>query len=283
MSDENRYDILQEVGRGATGIVYKAIDRETTECVALKVLKREVLDDNFMMERFKNELRIARRITHKNVCRIYEFTHIHEGPCISMEYVDGETLRSLLNRIGGLSLGSALGIARQICGGLREAHAQGVVHRDLKPENIMMDRNGNIKIMDFGVARIFAEGATATLSMFVGTPAYMAPEQVECRKVDQRADIYSLGLILYEMLTGSAAFNADTPVSIAYKQVHEAARPPRSIDPSIPEKVQAVILRCIEKEPERRFQTVDEVHAELADLGDRPPITVDIPVEPTPR
>jgi serine/threonine protein kinase len=277
MTDDNRYEILQEVGRGATGIVYRAIDRETSECVALKVLKTEALDDKFTMERFKNELRVARKITHKNVCRIYEFTRIREGPCISMEYVEGETLRSLLNRIGTLSLRSSLEIAHQICSGLREAHAQGIVHRDLKPENLMMDRNGNIKVMDFGVARFFAEGRTTTLGVFVGTPAYMAPEQVECREVDQRADIYSLGLIMYEMLTGSRAFNADTPVAIAYKQVHEAARPPRSIDPGIPKNVQVFILRCIEKEADRRFQTIDDVEAALAELGD------DLPVPPRPH
>src|SRR5689334_922074 len=130
ISDDNRYDILQEVGRGAMGIVYKAIDRETSETVALKVLKPEVVEDRSMMQRFKNELRTARKITHKNVCRIYEFTHVSQGPCISMEFIDGETLRARLNRIGAFSLRSAFDISSQICSGLREAHAQGVVHRD---------------------------------------------------------------------------------------------------------------------------------------------------------
>jgi len=278
MTDERRYDILQEVGRGAMGIVYKAIDRETSEIVALKVLKPEVLDDNLMMQRFKNEMRTARKITHKNVCRIYEFTRIPEGPCISMEYVEGETLRTLQNRIGVFSLKTALQTAQQICSGLREAHAQGVVHRDLKPENLMMDRDGNIKIMDFGVARFFASGTLSTAGAFVGTPAYMAPEQVECREVDQRADIYAFGLVLYELLTGSIAFKADTPMRIAYKQVHEAAPPPKSIDPSIPDNVQNLILRCLEKEPERRFQTIDEVVREFAEMGHRSLTTVDTPV-----
>src|SRR6185295_9481348 len=140
MSSENRYDILEEVGRGAMGIVYKAIDRETSECIALKVLKPEVVGDEIIMQRFKNELLIAHKITHKNVCRIYEFNRIREGPCISMEYVQGETIRVLLNRMGTFALRSVLEISRQICSGLREAHAQGVVHRDLKPENLMMDR-----------------------------------------------------------------------------------------------------------------------------------------------
>ena len=277
MTDENRYDILQEIGRGAMGIVYRAMDRETSECIALKVLKPEIVEDKLMMERFKNEVRIARKITHKNVCRIYEFTHIREGPCISMEYVEGETIRSLLNRIGVFSLRSTLDIAHQICSGLREAHAQAVAHRDLKPENLMMDRHGTIKIMDFGVARVFSGNNSTTMGTFAGTPAYMAPEQVECRDIDQRADIYAFGLILYEMLTGSIVFKADTPVAVAYKQVHEAPPAPRSIEPSIPEDVQNLILRCIEKEPERRFQTVTDVEGALAGMGYHAPTTVDTP------
>ncbi|HET9217821.1 MAG TPA: serine/threonine-protein kinase [Terriglobia bacterium] len=265
--DDNRYDILQELGRGGMGIVYKAMDRETSEFVALKVLRREVADDKFMMQRFKNELRIARKITHKNVCRIYEFTHVKDGPCISMEYVEGETVRSLLNRIGAFSVRSSLEMVRQICSGLREAHAQGVVHRDLKPENIMIDREGGAKIMDFGVARIFTGHSMTTLHAIVGTPSYMAPEQVEGREVDHRADIYALGLIVYEMLTGKEAFRADTPMAVAYKQVHETAEPPRKVDPGIPDAVEKLILRCMEKEPERRFQTVTELEQALGELG----------------
>jgi serine/threonine protein kinase len=283
MTEDNRYEILQELGRGAMGIVYKAMDRETGECVALKVLKPEVIGDALLMERFKNELRIARKITHRNVCRIYEFTHIDKGPCISMEYVDGETIRSLLSRLGALSLRTALDIARQICSGLREAHAQGVVHRDLKPENLMMDRNGTLKVMDFGVARIFSDGSPTTIGAFVGTPAYMAPEQVEGRNIDQRADIYALGLIVYEMLTGNSAFAGDTPMAVAYKQVHEAPPAPRSIDPTIPENVQALILRCIEKEPERRFREIRELEAVLAELGHRSPTTHIHPRPEVPR
>lgn len=277
MPADSRYDILEEAGRGAMGIVYKAIDRETSECIALKVLKPEVLDDEIIMQRFKNELRIARKITHKNVCRIYEFTRLGEGPCISMEFVEGETIRSLLNRIGAFGVRSAVEISRQICGGLHEAHAQGVVHRDLKPENLMIDRKGNVKIMDFGVARFYSGGASTTLGMFVGTPAYMSPEQVECREIDHRADIYSFGLILYEMLTGSAVFKADTPLSVAYKQVHEAVPPPRSVDPSIPENVQHLVLRCLEKEPERRFQTIAELESALVALGYTDGTKVELP------
>ena len=276
MTEENRYDILQEVGRGAMGIVYKAMDRETSECVALKVLKPEILGDKLMLERFKNELRLTRKITHKNVCRIYEFTRISKGPCISMEFIEGETIRSLLNRIGVFSLRSTFDIARQICSGLREAHAQGVAHRDLKPENLMLDREGQIKIMDFGIARLFSGQAATTVGVIAGTPAYMAPEQVESRNVDQRADIYSLGLIVYELLTGKEVFKADTPIAAAYKQVHEAPLPPRSVDPGIPESVENLVLRCIEKEPERRFQSIADLEVAIGALGYERPTATDI-------
>jgi serine/threonine protein kinase len=267
MANQDRYEVIQEIGRGAMGIVYKAIDRDTSATVALKALKSDLLKDEHILQRFKNEVILARKITHKNVCRIYDFTRYSGGPCISMEYVEGETLRSLLNRIGVFSLKSAMEIARQICGGLREAHAQGVVHRDLKPENLMMDRNGGIKIMDFGVARAFEGSAATTMGVFAGTPAYMAPEQVECKEVDQRADIYAFGLILYEIITGREVFRGDTPLAVAYKQVHEIPPAPRSVDPAIPENVQNLIIRCLEKDPGRRFQTVAEIESVFADSG----------------
>src|SRR3984957_12181333 len=172
-----RYEILGEAGHGSMGNVYKARDRETGETVALKLLKPEIASDQAMMDRFKNELLYARKITHKNVCRVHEFNRIGGIAYTSMEFVEGESLRSVLNRFGGLPLRKANHVALQICSGLAEAHAQGIVHRDLKPENVMIDAQGNVKIMDFGIARSMEAGARLTGSM-VGTPAYMAPEQV---------------------------------------------------------------------------------------------------------
>ncbi len=199
-----RYELLEEAGRGNMGIVYKARDKETGETVALKVLKPEIASANSTLERFKNELLFARKITHKNVCRVYEFNRVGDIAYTSMEYVEGESLRSVLNRCGAYSVGKGTYIAMQICAGLKEAHAQGIVHRDLKPENVMLDAQQNVKIMDFGIARSMEAGARLTNS-FVGTPAYMAPEQVAGKPLDYRADIYSLGLMLYEMFTGAAA------------------------------------------------------------------------------
>lgn len=257
-----RYEILAAAGHGSMGNVYKARDRETGETVALKLLKPEIASDQVMMERFKNELLFARKITHKNVCRVYEFNRLGGIAYTSMEFVEGESLRSVLNRFGGLPQRKATDLALQICSGLKEAHAQGIVHRDLKPENVMIDAQGNVKIMDFGIARSMEAGTRLTGSM-VGTPAYMAPEQVGGKPVDYRTDIYSLGLMLYEMFTGAPAFRADNPVAVALKQMREEPAPPREVEPNVPVFAERVILKCLEKESERRFQSVADLESAL--------------------
>src|SRR5271155_2621737 len=253
-----RYDILGEAGHGSMGNVYKARDRETGEIVALKLLKPEIASDQTMMERFKNELLFARKITHKNVCRVHEFNRIGGIAYTSMEFVEGESLRSVLNRFGGFPLRKGIDVALQICSGLKEAHAQGIVHRDLKPENVMIDGQGNVKIMDFGIARSM-EALTRVTGSMLGTPAYMAPEQVAGKPVDYRTDIYSFGLILYEMFTGAPAFHADTAVAVALKQMREAPPPPHEVDPNIPVAIERAILKCLEKEPAKRFQSLAEL------------------------
>lgn len=261
-----RYDILGEAGHGSMGNVYKARDRETGETVALKLLKPEIASDQAMMDRFKNELLYARKITHKNVCRVHEFNRIGGIAYTSMEFVEGESLRSVLNRFGGLPLRKANHVALQICSGLAEAHAQGIVHRDLKPENVMIDAQGNVKIMDFGIARSMEAGTRLTGSI-AGTPAYMAPEQVSGKQVDYRTDIYSLGLMLYEMFTGTPAFAADTAVAVALKQMRETPQAPHEIDPTIPVGSERAILKCLEKEPAKRFQTVVDLERLLRSHG----------------
>jgi serine/threonine protein kinase len=261
-----RYDILGEAGHGAMGNVYKARDRETGETVALKLLKPEIASDQAMMDRFKNELLFARKITHKNVCRVHEFNRIDGIAYTSMEFVEGESLRSVLNRFGGFPLRKGIDLALQICSGLKEAHAQGIVHRDLKPENVMIDTHGNVKIMDFGIARSM-EALTRLTGAMIGTPAYMAPEQVAGKPVDYRTDIYSLGLILYEMFTGSQAFQADTAVALALKQMRETPPAPHDVDPTIPVTVERAILKCLEKEPSKRFQSVAELETVLRSPG----------------
>ncbi len=268
-----RYEILGEAGHGSMGNVYKARDRETGETVALKLLKPEIASDQAMMDRFKNELLFARKITHKNVCRVYEFNRVAGIAYTSMEFVEGESLRSVLNRFGGLPHRKATDLALQICSGLKEAHAQGIVHRDLKPENVMIDGQGNVKIMDFGIARSMEAGTRLTGSM-VGTPAYMAPEQVAGKPVDYRTDIYSLGLILYEMFTGVPAFSADNSIAVALKQMREDPAPPHEIEPNLPVATERVILKCLEKDPAKRFQSIADLESQFRTAA---------PVMPPPR
>ena len=257
-----RYDVLAEVGRGGMGIVYKARDRETGAVVALKVLRPEIAADTAVIERFKSELLLARKVTDKNVCRIYELLRFGEAVAISMEYIEGESLRQFLTRYNAVSIRKGAQWASQICHALSEAHGQGIVHRDLKPENIVIDRDGNVKVMDFGIARS-AETPTTTAGVMVGTPAYMAPEQAEGKPTDTRSDIYSLGLVLYEMFTGQRAFRADTPVGLALKQIHDTPPAPREVEPAIPAHIEKAILKCLEKNPDKRFQSVDELEAAL--------------------
>jgi serine/threonine protein kinase len=254
---------LEEAGRGAMGQVFKARDRETREIVALKILKPEIASDAATIERFKSELLFARKITHKNVCRVYEFNRVDGVAYTSMEFVEGESLRSVLKRFGSLTRRKGIDIALQLCSGLKEAHAQGIVHRDLKPENVMIDTRGNVKVMDFGIARSM-ETLTLTTGGLIGTPAYMAPEQAAGKPVDHRADIYALGLMLYEMFTGTQAFRGDNAVAVALKHINEAPRPPRELEPSISPASEKAILRCLEKDPNNRFQSIAELETELS-------------------
>ena len=268
-----RYHIIEELGRGGMGRVYKVFDREIREKIALKLLRPEIAGDEKMIERFRNELKFARRITHKNICRMYDLNKEDETMFITMEYVSGEDLKSSVTRVGPLSAGKTIFIAKQICEGLAEAHKLDVVHRDLKPQNIMVDRAGNIRIMDFGIARsVQSKGITAT-GVMIGTPEYMAPEQVEGKEIDQRTDIYSLGVILFELLTGTVPFEGDTPITVAIKHLREEVPEPKTINPSIPDDMNKVVLKCLDKDREKRYRNVEELLAELEKMEKGVPIT----------
>jgi serine/threonine protein kinase/class 3 adenylate cyclase len=260
----SRYEVLGELGKGGMGIVYRVRDRETGDLLALKVLRPELAADAQVMSRFKTEVRVARRVTHKNVCRIHDFNRAGDTCYITMEMVEGQSLRQVLQRTGALDVRNGLDIARQICSGLKEAHTQGIVHRDLKPENVMIDPSGLVKLMDFGIARSNLGLSQTAAGMVIGTPAYMAPEQVQGQPVDHRADIYALGHILYEMFTGLPAFTASTAIEIVFKQVQERPRPPRQLQPTVPLHIEAAVVRCLEKSPAARFQSVEELESALA-------------------
>jgi serine/threonine protein kinase len=236
-------------------------------------LRPGIGEDPAMQENLRREVCLARKVTHKNVCRIHELSRSSGVPYISMEFVEGESLLSRLRRNRPLPWQDVLKLTQQICAGLREAHLQGVVHTDLKPANIMMDRSGSVKIMDFGIAQPLQGAAEGNSAQF-GTPAYMAPEQVECKRLDARTDIYALGLLLYEMATGAPPFDGETPIAVAAKQLREIPAQPREIEPALSVEAEAVILKCLEKDPAKRFQSVDELWAALKKTEPRPTISV---------
>jgi serine/threonine protein kinase/Tfp pilus assembly protein PilF len=259
-----RYQIIEDLGKGGMGRVYKVFDTEVQEKMALKLLHPDIAADERTIERFRNELKLARGISHRNVCRMFDLGREEGTYYITMEYISGEDLKSLIHRIGALPVGKAVSLGKQIAEGLSEAHRLGVVHRDLKPGNIMIDREGNARIMDFGIARSLAARGITGAGVMIGTPEYMSPEQVDGKEADPRSDIYSLGIILFEMLTGHLPFEGDTPLSIAIKQKSERPPDPRGINAQIPDELGRIILKCLEKQKEKRYQSADEVLTALA-------------------
>jgi serine/threonine protein kinase/tetratricopeptide (TPR) repeat protein len=258
-----RYRILEELGRGGMGRVYKAHDAEIDETVSLKLIKPEITADRGTIERFQNELKLARRISHKNVCRLYHFSRSNGAYYITMEFIQGEDLKRMIRMTGQLNTASALGIAQQICTGLEEAHRMGIVHRDLKSSNIMIDREGTVHIMDFGLARSIKDRDRTGAGAMIGTPEYMSPEQVEARSVDHRSDIYSLGVIIYEMVTGRVPFKGDTPLHTAVKHKTEMPTSPSQVNALVPVEFSRIILKCLAKEADRRYQDVGDLLSDL--------------------
>jgi hypothetical protein len=255
-----RYRIIALLGKGGMGEVYRADDLTLGQAVALKFLPDEAARDEGLLERFRNEVRIARRVSHPNVCRVYDVGDVDGHTFFTMEYVDGEDLASLLRRIGRLPHDKALDIARQLCAGLAAAHAKGVLHRDLKPANIMLDGRGQVVVTDFGLAGIAGQIPGAEVRS--GTPAYMAPEQLEGKEVSTRSDIYSLGLVLYEVFTGKRAFAEKTADKLRATTDREVSRP-SSVVKDVDPVVERVILRCLENEPSARPANVLSVAAAL--------------------
>jgi len=268
----SRYEIMEELGMGGMGRVYRVKDQKLDEEMALKVLKPEIAADKGMIERFKNELKLARKIAHRNVCKMYDLNEEEETPYITMEYVLGEDLKSFIRRKGKLSEEETIAIAKQVCEGLEEAHTLGVVHRDLKPQNIMIDEKGQAKIMDFGIARsVEAPGITHT-GMMIGTPDYISPEQAEGEEADQRSDIYALGVILYEMVTGRVPFKGDTALSVALKHKSQLPKEPRKLNPEVSESLNRLILICMEKDRERRYQTAEALLSDFRNIEESFPL-----------
>jgi serine/threonine protein kinase/tetratricopeptide (TPR) repeat protein/TolB-like protein len=262
----DRYEILKRLGEGGMGAVYKARDQELDRLVAVKVIRPDLAGHPDILKRFKQELILARQVTHKNVVRIFDLGSADGRKFITMDYIEGRDLKSILVERGKLPPAEVIPILQQICRGLEAAHAEGVVHRDLKPQNIMLDDAGRVWLMDFGLARSMELSGLTRTGVLMGTPDYMSPEQARAEKVDARSDLFSLGIIAFEMLTGRLPFEAETLMAKLLQRVQQKAVPVTQIDPRIPAALGAVVSKCLEPSVAQRYQSVREVLDDLSRL-----------------
>jgi serine/threonine protein kinase/Tfp pilus assembly protein PilF len=258
-----RYEIKALLGMGGMGAVYKAHDLEVNRDVGLKVIRPDLAGNPAILARFKQELVLARQVTHRNIIRIYDLSEADGVKFITMEFIEGEDLRSILTRRARLEPNEAIDIIRQSCLGLQAAHVEGVIHRDLKPSNIMRDKSGRVVIMDFGLAKtVQSDGMTQT-GMMIGTMEYMSPEQAMGSELDARSDIFATGLIFYELINGNMPYRAESAIASLVRRTQERAIPLNEVDPSVPPAVSAIVSKCLEREPKNRYNTVQELLDDL--------------------
>ncbi len=266
-----RYDIKESLGAGGMGVVYRAFDRELQEPVAIKTLRPEAMAGGTVaLDRFKQEIRLARRIAHRNVVRTYDLGEQNGMYYLTMEYVEGTSLKQLIVTRGKLPVAVTLTVGKQLCRALEVAHAEGVIHRDIKPQNIVVEPSGFLKVMDFGIARLAnppqGKGLTEA-GTSIGTPDYMSPEQLSGAELDPRSDLYAAGVVLFECLTGRVPFEAETTWALVAKHLEEEPPDPRKFNADVPPELAAVILKAMAKTPADRYATAAELHDALARIG----------------
>ncbi len=266
MTIAGRYEIVQEIGSGGMGKVFKARDKDLEEIVAIKILRSDYAQDNNALNRFIREIKLSRKISHPNVVKVFDIG-LHKGHrYISMEYIEGISLDKIIQQKGPLPLIDVLKIILQICLATSAAHNIGIIHRDLKPANIMITKNGLAKILDFGIAKVQGTGEITTAGQIIGSPKYMSPEQIQGIAIDTRADIYSIGLIMFYIATGSEPFTGDDAKTVLMKQLNQEPPIPSSVNPSIPKWLDDLILSLLKKNREERPNSLDIVIKKIKNL-----------------
>src|SRR3954451_16337179 len=268
---DGRYRVLKRLGSGGMADVYCAEDTQLGRKVALKLLYRRFAEDSEFVERFRREASSAAGLQHPNIVGIFDRGEWDGTYYIAMEFLQGHTLKQLVREHGAMPPDLAIDITIKVRRAARFDHKRGVVHRDIKPHNVILDEEGRAKVTDFGIARAGASDMTETGSI-MGTAQYLSPEQAQGRPVSPRSDLYSIGVMLYELLTGRVPFDAESPVTIALKHISERPVPPREVNPAVPPALEAVVLRALEKDPERRFADAEEFAAALLEARERPTV-----------
>ena len=264
----DRYNIIEVVGIGGMAVVYKAVDNLENRFAAIKILKDEFVKDERFRKRFLNESRAIAMLSHKNIVDVYDVNFEGDIQYIVMEFIEGRTLKEYLSVTGSLSTSESISYCKQILGALRHAHERGVVHRDIKPHNIMLLDDGTVKVTDFGIAHVSNFETVTMTDTAIGSVHYISPEQARGLATDEKSDIYSTGVMLYEMATGQLPFTAETPVSVALMQVQQDPKPPREIKPDIPVGLEQIILKAMQKDPNRRYLQAKEFLIDLKILED---------------
>src|SRR5437899_5008176 len=274
-----KYHIVETLGRGGMGTVYKAVDETLDGEVAIKILNPDLMDAE-TVDRFRREAITLAKLNHSRIAHVYELTRDGDSMLMVMEYVRGETFEKLSTRSGPLPLDRAIVLCTHVLEALHHAHTAGVVHRDLKPANLMLTALGDVKVMDFGIARVAGTEHMTNDGFMMGTPAYMAPEQVRGREVDPRTDVYSMGVVLYRLVTAQLPFKADTAVAMIQSQLNDPPTPSRRYRNDLPEWLDAVLARSLAKSPAERFQTAEQLReALLYGLTGTSPQPLTVPVD----
>lgn len=269
---DGRYEILELIGFGGMAVVFKAYDLLENRHVAVKILKDEYLHNEEFRRRFRNESKAIAMLSHPNIVRVFDVNFSDTVQYIVMEYIDGITLKEYIGQQGAVKWKETIHFTVQILRALQHAHDNGIVHRDIKPQNVMLLQDGTIKVMDFGIARFARENGRTVADKAIGSVHYISPEQARGEQTDERTDIYSVGVIMYELLTGQVPFDGDTPVSIAIKQMQQEPALPTSINPSIPVGLEEITLRAMQKEPELRYQSASEMLKDIDEFKQNPDV-----------